>query len=202
LQKSLDNPARLGYLNGMEDTQMTKTMTRYDWPDTANDEIRRTIGEVLDGRDLTELVDNPGRGDEPSDESVARLEESLWETAVQAVGVASIPEPSESTEETESEYRERVHVVAYGAIYAAMRRLEERIRETQMTISYGDSTTGYGHAEIAIGQRGGMTVVSHDGNPRRVTRSAILAAARAIRRGDPSPAIVTTAGDYISVRIA
>ena len=68
-----------------------------------------------------------------------------------------------------------------------------------MIISYGNSTTGYADAEIVIGPRGGITVASHNGNGRRVTRYALAVAARAMLAREPHPVVVTAAGDYLPV---
>ena len=68
---------------------------------------------------------------------------------------------------------------------------------TTMKIGYGNSTTGYAQATLLVGSRGGLTVTSHNGDPGRVTRKALIQAARQIRNDQLPPTLWTTAGDAI-----
>lgn len=66
-------------------------------------------------------------------------------------------------------------------------------------LGYGDSTSGYGHAAVVFGPRGGGHVTSHDGHSRRVTHAALVQAARQVRDGQHNPGVLTTAGDDLPV---
>lgn len=66
-------------------------------------------------------------------------------------------------------------------------------------IDYGDSTVGYSHAIATVGPRGGITILEHDGNPRRVTREALKSVVRDHLAGVPVLSLVTTGDDYLPV---
>jgi hypothetical protein len=73
--------------------------------------------------------------------------------------------------------------------------------EIIMKLFYGDSTSGFGRATAEIGPRGAIRITSHDGDPRRVTKGALVGAVHQYLAGDPHPSVVTTAGDYLAARV-
>ena len=54
------------------------------------------------------------------------------------------------------------------------------------TIKYGNSATGYATAELVRGPRGGISVIRHDGDRRRVSEVASL---------------ITTGGDSLACQV-
>ena len=77
---------------------------------------------------------------------------------------------------------------------------EDQIMSTYK-IEYGNSNTGYATAELVRGQRGGIRVTRHDGNPRRVTHDALSAALREYLSVGGTLSLLTTAGDSLVCQV-